>query len=168
MAKDIDEGSRYPLPVYNFRVDILNAKFPGAQSGSGDDTGINSARFSEVSGLDLSIAPVVYRDGFSFLTGPTIMAGREEELRLTMKRGIIQKDSFLYDWLVETRSMLTHGKRDLHIALCDEEGVAVVHWHVRGAMPTKLTGPSFSAESNDVAIETLELIAGSVRMEFSA
>ncbi len=160
MAQQIAEIKKtYPLPVYNFRVDILNAMF--------QKPGIMTARFSEVSGLDFSIVPVVYRDGFSFITGPTLLAAAEEEVKLSLKRGIISKDSFFYDWLAETRSILTHGKRDIHIMLCDEAGKGVVHWNVRGAMPIKLTGPAFVAESNDVAIETLELIAASVRMEFT-
>jgi phage tail-like protein len=130
--------------------------------------GIHSARFSDVKGLDLSISPVVYRDGFSFITGPTIMAGKEEEVKLTLSRGIIQKDSFLYEWLADTRSLLTQGKRDLHITLCNEQGFGVVHWNVKGAMPTKLSGPDLNAQSQEIAIETLELTAASLRLEFTS
>jgi phage tail-like protein len=165
-ASDIKK--KYPLPVFNFRVDILNSKNLLLGDIPVTKVGATSTRFSEVTGLDLSISPVVYRDGGSFITGPTLMAGMEQEVSLVLKRGIVQKDSLFYDWLSETRNMLTHGKRDLHIALCNEEGIASVQWIVRGAMPTKLTGPEFNAQSQEVAVETLELLATSLRMEFTA
>ena len=172
MAEEIkDIKKRYPLPVYNFRVEVLSTStlITGALSKTGvSKPGIQSARFSDVTGFDLSFTPVVYRDGFSFLTGPTILTGKEEEVKLTLKRGIVPKDSFFYDWLSETRSLLKSGKRDLHISLCDENGVGVVHWNVRGAMPTKLSGPVFNAQSQEIAIESLELTAASLRMEFSS
>lgn len=163
-----DIKNKYPLPVFNFRADLLTSKNLLMGDIPISKVGAKSTRFTDVTGLDLAISPVVYRDGFSFITGPSLMAGMEQEVTLVLKRGIVQKDSLFYDWISETRNMLTHGKRDLHIALCNEEGIASVQWIVRGAMPTKLTGPEFNVQSQEVAVETLELIATSLRMEFTA
>lgn len=156
----------YPLPVYNFRVTVLLTplKLPGVVPGS--EVGAQAVRFSEVSGLNLHFAPVVYRDGFSFIAGPTILPGMTREFNLTLKRGILHKGDELYNWLLETRQPLTRGKRDLLIDLCDENGVASVRWIVEGAMPVQLSAPDFIAQSGDVAIETLELIAAGMSMQF--
>ena len=56
-------------------------------------------------------------------------------------------------------------KKDIYVRLCDEEGNAVISWKVINAFPTKLEGPAFSASSNEVAVETMELMADGVRVE---
>jgi phage tail-like protein len=45
-----------------------------------------------------------------------------------------------------------------------EEGAAVVSWKVINAFPAA-DAPTFAANSNDVAVETLELMADAVRLE---
>ena len=47
----------------------------------------------------------------------------------------------------------------------DEAGNAVVSWKVLNAFPTKLDAPSFDANSNDVAVESMELMADRVTIE---
>ena len=53
------------------------------------------------------------------------------------------------------------------LVLCDEEGNAVVSWQVINAFPTKLDAPTFDANSNDVAIESMELLADDVLIDES-
>ena len=48
-----------------------------------------------------------------------------------------------------------------------QSGAAVVSWKVINAFPTKLDAPSFVASSNDVAIESMELMADSIVVEQS-
>ena len=47
----------------------------------------------------------------------------------------------------------------------DEAGAPVVVWHIKEAIPVKLGAPSFEAASNQVAIETLELLVTSISVE---
>jgi len=58
-------------------------------------------------------------------------------------------------------------KKDIVVRLCDENGTAVVSWKVLNAFPTKLDAPTFTASSNDVAIESMELMADGVSVEQS-
>jgi phage tail-like protein len=50
----------------------------------------------------------------------------------------------------------------MEISLCDESGLPVLMWKIAAAVPTSLKAPTFSAQSNDVSIDTLELQAKGV------
>lgn len=136
--------AQYPLPVYNYQVTL------------GDTT----VAFSEVSGLQMQREPITYRQGFSFLAGPQLIRGFVSTVTVTMKRGISKGKQGLYQWMREGDT------KDIVIDLCDEEGVSVVRWKVIGALPTKLDAPSFTANSNEVAIESMELIAQEVQLDY--
>ncbi len=41
----------------------------------------------------------------------------------------------------------------------------MISWKVSNAFPTKLDAPSFSATANDVAVESMELMADGVTVE---
>ena len=146
----------YPLPVYNYRVTIL------------DDGKSETIGFSEVSGLTVAYDPVTYRDGFSFAMGHVVVPGLARPVSVTLKRGVTRSGNYLQGWL----EAASHGsigagvKRDVLIDLCDEEGKPVIRWTVSAAMPVKLEAPSFNAASNDVAIASLELVAPKVMVEF--
>ena len=136
--------TKYPLPVYNYQVML------------GDTT----AAFSEVSGLQMQREPITYRQGFSFLAGPQLIRGFVATVTVTMKRGVSKGNQELCQWMGKGDT------KDIVIDLCDEEGVAVVRWKVIGALPTKLDAPSFTASSNEVAIESMELIAREVQLDY--
>jgi phage tail-like protein len=59
------------------------------------------------------------------------------------------------------------GKRDIQIDLCDESGQAVISWIARRALPIRLDAPTFDANSNDVAIETMEFIAHDLEVDYN-
>jgi len=80
---------------------------------------------------------------------------------VTLKKGIIKGGKQLYDWI---KSMDT---RNLDISLCDENGNAVVTWHIGKAVPLKLAAPSFQANSNEVAIETFDLMAARISLAYN-
>jgi phage tail-like protein len=152
MAQDKDQiKASYPLPVYNYRVTI-----------NGD-----TLAFSEVSGLSLEYEPVYYRHGFSFVMGEKIIPGQHKPIRLTLKRGVIKGRDFLSKWLQDTYAdPFKNSKQDILIDLCDEAGKPVVRWRVRGALPIKLDAPAFSATSIEAAIETLELAAHDIEVDY--
>ncbi len=146
--------NQYPLPVYNYRVDI----------------GGESMGFSEVSGLSIGFETVTYKespvDGSA--PGPRVMhmPSQSSDTTLTLKKGIIRAASVpkLYGWISQTTINLIE-KKDIIIQLCDEEGAAVVTWKVVNAFPTKLDAPTFDANSNEAAIESMELKADKVTVE---
>ena len=148
MTKD-QIKTAYPLPVYNFRVEI-----------DGQTVG-----FSEVSGLSIAYETITYVESAIGGPGPRFMhmPGKPTPTKLTLKKGVVTGVSVatLYAW-VNTIQLNRVVKKDIAIRLCDENGVAVISWQVLNAFPTKLDAPSFTASSNDVAIETIELMADGI------
>jgi phage tail-like protein len=157
MAQDKSQiQSTYPLPVYNYRVTVLKA---------GESLVLS---FAEISGLNIEYEPVTYKHGLSFLMGDKIIPGMRQPTRLTMKRGVVKNNDFLSGWLNHTYTdpAFTGAKRDILIDLCDEVGGPVIRWTVQSALPLKLDAPAFNANSNEVAIETLELIAHGLQVDY--
>ncbi len=157
MAQTIsDIKSAYPLPAYNYRVTVL----------SGGDSPVVS--FAEISGLQLNYEPVTYKHGLSFLMGAKIIPGMKQPIKLTLKRGVVKSRDFLHSWLHKTYTepFYTAKKRDIVIDLCDENGDSVVRWTVQGAMPTQLDAPAFNADGNEVAIESMELVAHGLKVDY--
>jgi len=141
------DPTTYPIPVFSYLVNI------------GDDSSI---AFSEVSGLSIEYETITYKDGLSAQNGAIHMLGMGTPVNLTLQKGIIQDDNKLYDWIYNKRS----EKKTITIFLCDAGGDPKVKWTVTGAFPTKLNAPTFSATSNEVAIESLELMADNLTLEY--
>lgn len=155
MAVTKDEiKTAYPLPVYNYKVEI----------------GSDAVAFSEVSGLGISYETHTYKESptESGTPGPRVMQmpAQRSAPTITLKKGIVLGASVpaLYEWIsgIATNQV---EKKDIYIRLCDEEGAVVLSWTVTNAFPTKLDAPSFDANSNDVAIESMELTADHVSIE---
>lgn len=144
----------YPLPVYNYRVEI----------------GGDAVAFSEVSGLSIGFEKTTYKEspteGGS--PGPRVMQMPAQPTlpTLTLKKGLVRGRSIptLYAWINDIQTNLVE-KKDLFVRLCDEHGTPVISWKVINAFPTKLDAPTFDANSNDVAVESMELAADRIVME---
>ncbi|MBE7170248.1 MAG: phage tail protein [Williamsia sp.] len=137
-------AASYPLPAYSYKVTV----------------GRDTLSFSEVSGLQVGYEKIVYKHGMSFLAGPNIIRAQQNDITLTLKRGVVAKRSVLFNWLEDK------SKKDIMIDLCDEKGEAVVRWKVHMAMPLKMDAPSFNAANNELAFESLELIAQNLTVEY--
>ena len=122
----------------NFRVEI---------------DGIPSASFTEVSGLEASIEAIEYRTG----NQPTVqkIPRLHKFTNVTLKRGMVQ-DTSLWNW-IKTAIDGKVQRANVSIILLDEMGNDVWRWNLTKAWPCKWTGPTLQAQSNDVAIETLEI-----------
>jgi phage tail-like protein len=144
----------YPLPVYNYRVEI----------------GGEAVAFTEVSGLNIAFEVSTYKESrtASGSAGPRIlyMPAQPTMTSITLKKGIVRQTSIkvLYDW-IKTVALNQVEKKDIFIRLCDEKGEPVITWKVINAFPTKLDAPTFDAKSNDAAIESMELKADGVTIE---
>lgn len=129
--------TNYPLPAYNYQVSVDG----------------NSMSFSEISGLSIEYEEITYRHGFSWIMGDNLIRGRRNPVKLTLKRGVVKDRDQLYEWLDDG------GKKDIKIDLCDEKGTPLISWKISRALPLKMEAPSFSSSTNEVALESLELIA---------
>lgn len=144
----------YPLPSYNYRVEIGGA----------------AVGFSEVTGLSIKRETSTYKESPTGGGAPGPIAMRmpsqPSNPTITLKKGLVRKASVaaLYKWISSTQLNLI-DKKDVYVRLCDEKGDAVISWKVLNAFPTKLDAPGFTATSNDAAIETMELMADSILIE---
>lgn len=144
----------YPLPVYNYKVEI---------NGS-------TVAFSEVSGLSISYETHVYKESptESGSPGPRVMRmpAQQGDIKITLKKGVVRTASVatFFSWINATQINQSE-KKDIYVRLCDETGAAVISWKVINAFPTKLDAPTFDAKSNDVAIETMELMGDGIAIE---
>ena len=130
-----------PYGNFNFHVEI---------------DGITRAAFQEASGFDSAIDVIEHREGGENTTVRKLPA-MTKYTNITLKWGITD-DTDLYDW---HRQWVTGDpaaqRKNGSVILLDRQGQEKVRWNFINAWPSKWTGPSFNAEGNDVAIETLEL-----------
>ena len=142
----------YPLPVYNYRVEIDG----------------KTVSFSEVSGLSVGYETSTYVESPVSGIGPRrmVMPGQRKTATVTLKKGVVSGVSVptLFAW-INSIELNRVDKKDVYVRLCDETGAAVVSWKVINAFPTKLDAPSFTASSNDVAVESMELMADGITVE---
>lgn len=144
----------YPLPSYNYRVEIAGA----------------AVGFAEVSGLSIQRETTTYKESPTggSAPGPVVMQmpAQRSPPTITLKKGLVKKTSVatLYAWISSIQVNQVE-KKDIYVRLCDEKGTAVISWKVQNAFPTRLDAPTFTATSNDAAIESMVLMADSILVE---
>jgi phage tail-like protein len=155
MAVTVDDIKKsYPLPVYNYKVEINGT----------------AIAFTEVSGLSIGFETSTYKESNTDqkAPGPRVlyMPAQPSAVNVTLRKGVIGTQSVapLYKWISSTQLNQVE-KKDIYVRLCDEKGEAVISWKVLNAFPTRLDAPAFDANSNDAAIETLELMGDGVVIE---
>ena len=147
MATTADDiKNKYPLPAWKYHVQV-----------GGEDYA-----FSEVSGLTIERETITYKDGISVKHMP----GMPSAVEFSLKKGIVRSDSFLSQWIASIKQN-TVDKKDVVISLRDEnEDKPLVVWTVRNAFPKKIEAPSFNASSNEIAIESMDLMADDLTIEY--
>lgn len=117
--------------------------------------GLIAAGFSEVSGLQIEIETEEKREGGVNDYAHKISKGTKYP-NLVLKRGMTDSDE-LWNWFQKTASgHIT--RKNCRIILIDLEGNEKWYWGFKEAYPVKWIGPDFKANSNNVAIESLELV----------
>jgi phage tail-like protein len=130
----------YPLPKFHFAVE-----WGGRRLG-----------FTEVTGLDMQIEPIEYREGNSKEYLKTVMPGMHKFSHITLKRGSFANDTDFYAW-INTVNLNQIERRDLTITLQNENHEPVFTWKVKQAFPVKVQASDLKSDGNEVAIETIEL-----------
>lgn len=131
-----------PYRGFNFRLEI---------------DGITRAGFRECSGLDaVSSNERIRTQDIQAEDEARKITGINKVGDITLKRGLTN-DRGLWDWF----NSVTHGKpqpKSGAIIVADESGdKEKIRWNFVEGWPTKWTGPTFNADANEVAIETLEI-----------
>ncbi|MCT4604682.1 MAG: phage tail protein [Marinisporobacter sp.] len=127
-------------PIRNFRYKV---SVGGAEAG-----------FSEVTGFDISIDTIEYREGDDPTT-PYKLPGLTKYSNLTLKHGVTD-DMELYNWIKDCVEGRIERKVVTIIAL-GEDGSPLATWEVVEAWPVKYNAPDFNATGAEVAIESMEL-----------
>jgi phage tail-like protein len=133
-------ANKYPLPKFHFRVE-----WGGERLG-----------FTEVTGLDMQVEAIEYRDGESKEYSKIKMPGMHKFSNITLKRGSVALDTDFYKW-IKTISLNQVERRDVIISLLNEGHDPVLTWKAKNTFPIKLQASDLKADGNEVAIETLEL-----------
>ena len=130
----------YPLPKFHFIV----------------QWGAVRVGFTEVTGLDIQVDPIEYREGSSLESTKIKMPGMLKYSNITLKRGSMTGDSDFYKW-INTVSLNTVERRDVIISLLNEEHTPVMTWKAKNAFPVKVQASDLKADGNEVAVETIEI-----------
>lgn len=139
-----DIVANYPLPAYNYRVQI----------------GSESYGFAKVSGLSVKYNTVSYRHGLSFAEGTHHLLGILQPVNLSLQKGVVRQGSLLLEWI--SRPI----QQDITVDLCDENGTPQVSWWVQKALPTAYEAGDFDVNTQEVAIETLSLVSDNMRVTY--
>ncbi len=123
--------------------------------------GVEIGRFMEVSGLELTVGVEEISEGGenSYVHK---LPGRMTWPNLILKRGVTQNDTLL-TWLNKSsgEQFAANGNRltrsTAAITLLGAGGERLRAWNFDGAFPIKWTGPSLAVDSNDMAVEELEI-----------
>lgn len=140
-----DDGSKqsqsiWPLPKFYFRVNI----------------GVLVGNFQEVSGLDAQTQVIEYRGDKSPILSTMRMPGIVKSGNVTLKKGIFDdKDGFLK--IHDLVKLNTIKRQAVTISLMDEGNNIAMSWKLSNAWFTKITGTDMKSESEEVAVETMEL-----------
>ncbi len=116
--------------------------------------GISQAGFSEVSGFDITIDPIEYREGIE-PTHVRKLPGLTKYGNVTLKWGVTDSME-LYNW----NRQIVDGdirRENVAIVLQGEDGSDTARWELVESWPSKYTPTTMNAKGNEVAIETLEL-----------
>mmetsp|Transcript_795 Transcript_795/g.1071 ORF Transcript_795/g.1071 Transcript_795/m.1071 type:complete len:144 (+) Transcript_795:3470-3901(+) len=132
--------NEYPLVKFSFQVD-----WGGTQIG-----------FQEVSGLDIEVEPIEYRQGASPDFTKIKMPGMTKFSNITLKRGSFKGDNEYFDWF-NSIQLNTVERRTLTISLLDDTGAPAITWKVNKAFPIKVQSTDLKAEGNEVAVESIEI-----------
>jgi|SRR5688572_29877612 phage tail-like protein len=143
MAEDgsTQSANIWPLPKFHFEV-----TWDG-----------NKMSFQEVSGLDVQSEEIKYRAGDSKDFSVIKMPGLMKYGNVTMKKGVYKGDNKFWAWLVQIKQNVIK-RVPVVISLLDETGQATMVWTLKNAWPTKISSTDLKAESNEVAIESIEIV----------
>ncbi|SRR6056297_359188 len=137
--------NQWPIPKFYFSVDL------------GSDSGVGEIPFQEVSGMDIESQVIEYRSGNDKRFSTAKMPGLVKSGNVTMKKGMFKDDLAFWEWY-EKIKMNTIARTTITISLLDEAGAPLMSWVLGNAWPSKISVTDLKADSNEVAIETIEIV----------
>ncbi len=133
--------ANYPLPKFHFQVEWHGTKIG----------------FTEVTGLDIQVEAIEYREGSSFTYSKIKMPGMHKFSNITLKRGTFEGDIEFYSWIESINLNKSEPRRTIVIKLLNEKHEPVITWQAANAFPLKYQASDLKADGNEVAIESIEI-----------
>lgn len=112
--------------------------------------------FQSVSGLEISIDVIQYKEGSSKENTVQKLPGLKKYGNITLSRGVAVGDNEFFEWW-NSINLHTVEKRDIVISLLNENHEPVVVWKVRDAFPVKVKWDNLEASDSSVFLEYLEI-----------
>ena len=134
-----------PYSGYNFELVVNGINHDG--------TAVRGS-FAEASGLQVEVEPIEYRNDSEDIRIGEI-PGLKKYTNITLKRGCI-RDIAMWNWISDGVKGLVN-RQDGSIIVRDENRQEVMRFNFTRGWPCNYTGPVFNAESNETALETLEI-----------
>jgi len=122
--------------------------------------------FEEVRNLAMGVKVIEYRDGLSPEYQTQKIPGRSYYENIILMRGVVKGDNDFFNWF-STVQRLHPERRDITIALLNEEHNPIVVWMVKNAFPVRLSWSDLNSTGNDALIESLEITHEGLRVEYS-
>lgn len=123
--------------------------------------GMPTAYFRSVSGLSVELEVVEFREGGS--NDVRKLPGRVKYPNIVLKQAFLG-GSELQKWAFRIAAGQFEHK-NASIVLSDQKShVVLARYTLTNAWPMKWNGPDFDASSNDVAIETIEIVHEGLRL----
>ena len=130
-----------PFRAYNFKLQIQ---------------GVTEGHFTQVSGLEVEVTPIRYREGGAtqvvhVIPGPVTYGD------VTLSYGLTSSIE-LWQWLMSAVQGNVE-RRNVSILMLDSSGATeVVRWDLTNAWPARWRGAPLDALNREIAIESLTLV----------
>ena len=122
--------------------------------------------FSEVSGLEATMAPKTLREG-GRNWGEVQLAGPTSFAPVILKRGITEVAD-LWNWFDVSTRQSNHALRlsgTIDVYHPQDPDKQLLRWRITNALPTRFKGPDLSSTASQVAIEELQLVHEGLELE---
>lgn len=136
-----------PYRAYNFKL-LIN--------------GVTNGHFTEVSGLEVTIARVAYREAGNDRV--RAIPGQVDYEPVTLHFGLTASRE-LWDWL-DAAAKGNVSRRNVSVVLLDSAGTTeALRWNMINAWPTRWRGAHLNTLGQEIAIETLTLAYEGLELE---
>ncbi len=139
-----------PLAAYKFWIEMQS---------------VIEGMFIDCSGLSMEREVHEYKEG-GINDRVHVLPGRTKHPHIVLKHGCVLS-SKLWDWYQEGLYDCVVRRVPLSIILYDGQNNKVKCWNVRNAFPVKWVGPDLKADSNQAAVETIEIAHDGISLEAS-
>jgi phage tail-like protein len=153
-----------PVGAFQFEVSLVDPPPTGLRAPTDglSPTAVASAggsavvRFAECHGLDAGLEVETYREG-GRNANPLRFPRWGQFANLVLRRGVTT-DTALWDWYFQVQfGTAAPQRRSGFVVLRSNAGAPVAGWFFSNALPERLVGPTLSARSSEIAVESLEI-----------